>query len=314
MTYSDTRKVHQIARRVLGISDGIISSLGSGASSAAWRVDWKDDAFIVRIAPDGNNRPITYRSEFTILRLLKKQVCAVPEAIQNSFECQVPVEGISQAWTITRAVEGTAIQKRPMSSSTATELGQLLQIAHSLPAVGYGRLSEQASGIIGQQSDRLDGVQSRWCWAKLWPFDGSPLDAHPLARLKPDLIPKLRQREPEIMDVILEGPVVLTHADLHGEHIFIEDDRLTGLIDFGAACIGTPAWDFASLAFYHGWPVTQEMLCGYASTNSERGYHLEQARHVSLTLAMYKLDKAVTEKSTNAKQRRILHFIEEILK
>lgn len=43
-------------------------------------------------------------------------------------------------------------------------------------------------------------------------------------------------------------PVVMTHNDLHGQHIYFTSDRgITGIIDFGDRAIGDPAKDFCGL-------------------------------------------------------------------
>jgi Ser/Thr protein kinase RdoA (MazF antagonist) len=65
----------------------------------------------------------------------------------------------------------------------------------------------------------------------------------------------------------------LVHADLHGDHIFIRDGHLAGIIDWGDALCGDPYYDLPSLFFgtfggskpllrtfleAYGWPVAPD--------------------------------------------------------
>ncbi len=53
---------------------------------------------------------------------------------------------------------------------------------------------------------------------------------------------RIRTHEKSIKQIAEDRDVVLVHSDLHGKHIFVKDNRLSGLIDFGAAFIGVPDW------------------------------------------------------------------------
>ena len=63
------------------------------------------------------------------------------------------------------------------------------------------------------------------------------------------------------------------HADLHGDHIFVHDGHLAGIIDWGDAWCGDPYYDLPALFFgtfagsksllrafldAYGWPVGSE--------------------------------------------------------
>jgi aminoglycoside phosphotransferase (APT) family kinase protein len=60
----------------------------------------------------------------------------------------------------------------------------------------------------------------------------------------------------------LEGfePAVI-HADLGAEHMLVRDDRLAGVIDWGDACIGDPALDYAWLLNepFTEWDVDEDV-------------------------------------------------------
>jgi hypothetical protein len=67
----------------------------------------------------------------------------------------------------------------------------------------------------------------------------------------------------------------LVHADLHGDHIFIRDGHLAGIIDWGDALCGDPYYDLPALFFgtfgaskpllrtfldAYGWPVGSDFV------------------------------------------------------
>ncbi|MFD2083397.1 Predicted kinase, aminoglycoside phosphotransferase (APT) family [Actinopolymorpha cephalotaxi] len=120
--------------------------------------------------------------------------------------------------------------------------GRWLRAVHEIEVEGYGLLtaSRGPDGTWGQ----VRGRESTW----------ADVVAHPLGRL-PDLVAA------RILDESLAGRVraafaagagllaygrggVLLHADLHPRHVFAEQGRLTGIIDWGDATAGDPAYEF----------------------------------------------------------------------
>lgn len=246
--------------------------------------------------------------------MLYNQGYPVPEPIVNSGNYQGSIEGVSVEWTVTREIGGEAIKKQRLPNPVARELGQMLCVLHSIPVSGFGRLAERKDVLCGLQSDEPSGLLARWCWAKLWPLDSSALIHHPIAMLAPRLLDQLGQIEADLIDACQGQSVCLVHTDLHGEHIFTMEERLTGLIDFGAAFVGGLAWDFASLAFYHGWTVVHEALGEYSSSINQRADYLEQTEMLVLVLSLYKLDKAVTDGAPTVKIDRIVGLLIQTLK
>lgn len=308
---TDSKKVQLIAR-LARISVQKITPLGQGATSAAWHVTTLKDAFIIRLMPAGTKRPVTYQSEFTILRMLRREGCPVPEPVMSSVEQAIPLNDISEPWAITRVVPGVAMRDNPLAPELAHELGRFLAIVHSLPVTGFGRLIEKPAGLTGQQPDPLTGVRARWCWADLWPFDGSKFEQHPFSLISPHIQSKMQMVKEAIIDSIVDKPVALTHSDLHGEHIFETEGSLSGIIDFGAAFLGAPAWDFAVIAFYHGWPAVQATLSGYESPLNKEQLLL-QVQLLALVVGLYKLSKAVKIRAPKTKVARIVQFLSGVL-
>lgn len=307
---NEFEKVQQIAGLV-GMHAPQISPLTRGATSAAYRMDEGKNSVIVRIMPVNADRPVTYQSEFTILRRLQASGAPVPKPILTSVEVKTALP-ISEPWAVTGIVPGRAIQKMPLSASVASELGSFLRVLHALPVAHFGRLCEESDRLYGQQTDPIAGLCARWCWAPLWPLDGQALSTHPIAGYASELLPKLFSIQTRLLEVASIDRVVLAHTDLHGEHIFVSDDRITGIIDFGAAAICPPAWDFAVIAFYHGWHACQAVLAGYTD-QGERQRLFPQIQKVTIMLALYKVAKAISANADHTKVDRIVQFLKNML-
>jgi 5-methylthioribose kinase len=190
-------------------------------------------------------------------------------------------------------------------------LGKFLHTLHEIEVTGFGRLVEKPRVIAGRKDTHISGLMDRWCWAGLWPYDDAPLANHAIAKLRPDALSRLELFGHEIAGLARVNHVSLVHSDLHGEHIFESNGHLSGVIDFGAAFVGLPAWDFGSIAFYHGWDTAIRCMNGYSSTAvQDIGW---QARLMSLVIALYKLARADSTETSQAKVQRILKFIDETL-
>lgn len=307
---TELEKVKQIAGLV-GMPAPQITPLTRGATSAAYRLEEGAKSLIVRIMPVNADRPVTYQSEFTILRSLQASGASVPKPILTSVEAKTPLP-INEPWAVTSLVPGRAIQKMPLSAAVATEVGSFLQVLHSLPVAHFGRLCEAPDRLRGQQTDPIAGLCARWCWAPLWPLDGQALSTHPIAGYAPELLPKLFSIQESLLEVAAIDRVVLAHTDLHGEHIFVSDDSVTGIIDFGAAALCPPAWDFAVIAFYHGWQACQAVLASYTG-QGERQRLLPQVQKVAIMLALYKVAKAIGSGADCAKVDKIVQFLKHLL-
>jgi aminoglycoside 2''-phosphotransferase len=98
------------------------------------------------------------------------------------------------------------------------------------------------------------------------------------SRLLPEVPPGLSKKMRNLWEGFL-GPEanfqfdpVLIHADLGAEHILVDSqvDRLVGVIDWGDACLGDPALDFAGLLDSCGADFVRQALKSYARQVDDR--------------------------------------------
>jgi aminoglycoside phosphotransferase (APT) family kinase protein len=62
---------------------------------------------------------------------------------------------------------------------------------------------------------------------------------------------------------------VFTHGDLHIEHVFVDGDEITGIIDWSEASQGDALYDIATLTLAHEAHL-DDFLAGYG-TDVDRG-------------------------------------------
>ncbi len=145
------------------------------------------------------------------------------------------------------------------------DLGRALGALHTLPHAGFGVLENRDGDLLGIATTPADGLRTR---LKAWPLNRGKLSAQPLIHHAPDLALPLAALEPELWQVA-ETPSALCHTDLHVGQFLWQGGRLAALLDFGDAAIGPPAWDIASVAYFHGWNVA-EMVAETASLRCDR--------------------------------------------
>jgi aminoglycoside phosphotransferase (APT) family kinase protein len=127
------------------------------------------------------------------------------------------------------------------------------------------------------------------------------------------MVAKIARLAPVILNLSNDHQSVVLHSDLHGEHIFEFQGQLSGVIDFGAAFTGLPAWEFAVLAYYHGWPATETVLATYTQQIAALEIQTDQVRLLAIVVALYKLSKLAHPTVADAKVQRIGNFIGETL-
>ena len=307
------KTIQKFIANLLGHTHCEVKSLGAGATSRAWLISCRSDQFVLRTVHSTTNRPITYRSEFLILQNLYKQGLPVPEPLYNSFEQTFQLDEHTSAWAITRLVAGKPILNNKLTPKVARQLGTFLKVFHQLPCSKFGRLNEKSDHLIGKQTSPIEGIRARWCWAQLWLFDNSALSEHPITTLAPTLLNPLKAIETTLWDIATKEDAVLAHSDLYGEHIFVDEGNLSGVIDFGATFIGARSWDFAVLAHYHGWETVETILQTYCKDRSEYSDLLQKTHYLTIIVGLYKLEKAVRIKRKISKQERITQFISDTL-
>lgn len=131
------------------------------------------------------------------------------------------------------------------------QAGALLRVVHSVGAVGFGVIDDAGTASCSSWSSLTDRFDTRRL-----------VDLADSVALDPDLVRAALERLRSGVSTHDAGPTCLLHGDFAPKHILVEDERVTGIIDFEFARSGYPA---ADLAFWHyGGPETFEhLIAGY---------------------------------------------------
>jgi hypothetical protein len=249
-------------------------------SSTAWRVLVDDAPWIIRTPIAASGRRPSARSEVAVGRLLPASLrvprwrLVVVEETDCTASPELPGRPVDPEWT--------------WSAGFASAVGDVLSSTHGLGsgATGWGPLVDRDDRLVGAAASNVAGVVDRWFLARMWPFDGASLEAHPVATVAPGLVDCLASLEGAVLDAA-SGDRSLVHSDLHAQHLLVRGGELAGVLDFGDAFIGSAAWDIALLRHYYG--VVNAHAVALALDEGET--LLAASRYLLVAVCAYKLAK-----------------------
>jgi len=198
-----------------------------GVSTVVYRATRGDEHFYLRILPE---KEATFALEVRAHQLAREARCAVPEVL--FYEAFDPDFGRSLMLT-------TEIPGRPLTAETPPDVareavraaGRDLARINRIPVEGFGwirrSMSDVPETLSAETVDLGDMVMYDYVHLIL---------TLPAAGGVPGLEKTVLQRCIDQACYDLEGsasPSRLAHGDLDTSHIFIHDDRYSGIIDFG---------------------------------------------------------------------------------
>ena len=216
------------------------------------------------------------------------------------------VEVDGRACSVAPHLQGTPIGYEDRWQDRFGEaLARLLLDLHRMPVEGSGPLDDVAFAANGISRSRRQGVVDRWFHASIWPFDGAPLDAHPLVSQAPELVDGVASLRPDI-ETAEAGPLGVVHSDLHREHLLVDaDGSLAALLDFGDTFVGATAWDFALLNWQDGARNAELVASHYPCGKDE----LIRSSVLSIAVGLYKLAKNPSDGAILPRLRRCIDLV-----
>jgi aminoglycoside phosphotransferase (APT) family kinase protein len=286
----------ECVERVAGRQVDLVSELVAGQSSSAWVAQTGEERWVVRVPVKDSGRRITYRAEAAIGRYLTVRGHHVADWML------VEHDGIT--CSVAREIPGTPVAYDGVwSDDFGCQLAHVLADLHQMPAEGFGPLADdQQQPVRGVSADRVQGVSDRWFHARIWPFDASSLDDHPIIEQAPDIARAAATITSDI-EAAGAGAAGVVHSDLHREHLLVgPDGSLTGLLDFGDAFVGAIAWDFALLNWYYG-----EANASAVASHHPAGIDiLQHGAALSIAVGLYKVAKNPNNPAVIPRLRRCL--------
>ena len=152
-------------------------------------------------------------------------------------------------WAVDVFLPGADGSRETVNEAIWADLGGLLAKIHRLPS----------DGVEGTAESR---------YQQAWPLHSGRLSEHPIAKLAPRLPKVLAGLKADITRATHRSAGIV-HGDAAPYNLRLLDGKLMGLIDFNDTFVGSPAWDFAWIAAYSGWPAVEATLAGYDQASDE---------------------------------------------
>jgi aminoglycoside phosphotransferase (APT) family kinase protein len=233
-----------------------VAYLGAGMDSVAFEVNGR---WVFRFP----TRSAVERQLLVERALLPALATALPVAIP-SFEFHgapdVDFPRHFEGYAKLPGVPAVKIESRKIDfAAIARQLGEFLTALHRFPVSGALRLGAETS----RMEDYFDEVRA------------SALDILPVVGrvASADLIDRV-QRYLESLRALSAAPwpLVLTHHDLHAEHVLLDEtgDQVTGVIDWGDVSIADPTVDFVGIFTWGGESLVRAVLANYDGPVDER--------------------------------------------
>jgi Ser/Thr protein kinase RdoA (MazF antagonist) len=250
--------------------------LASGATVSVWRVATTRGVFALRVTRADTREGVRMIADAT----LRSRLHGLGARVARSLE-------VGEWQGLEFALDEFVLGEHPenLEREVCVQLGETLAKLHALPCSGFGLLENRGDVLRGVERDPRAGVLSRL----ERPFPLVPLEENAVVRSTPEFLAQLRALESELLEVVHATPFTVNHSDLHGGQLLVYDAKLTALLDFGDACVGSSAWDIASFAFFHGWDNTAWLLEGYGLDR------LAAAQRFCIVLCLHQLNRAVTQ-------------------
>ena len=196
---------------------------------------------VVRISDPNPGKAARFRVDAQVRQ--KLHALGVPTTLTSD----IGVLPDGRAFSVEGLVKGDDL---PPSGRGWQQLSEAIHALHTLNFTGYGLLEDREDVLHGSQPTPEDGFRSRLQDA--WPFHSGSLQTQPLIWLEQTLSEPIQALEDELR-ALAHLPACVCHTDLHLNQWVWRGGELAAFLDFGDASIGPPEWDWASLAYFHGW-------------------------------------------------------------
>ncbi|MDB4984744.1 MAG: aminoglycoside phosphotransferase [Patescibacteria group bacterium] len=218
--------------------------------------------------------------------------------ISISAQSKIPGDSIERGNTDWRKLDKTVLKR------LIVQAGAILSKIHSVPVKGFGRLDANGAGTFATFKEFLNSrIQNReavLAVAGKFGFDK-------------EVIENAFSAIGEFLKQPIEAVPVLNHCDYVPKHFFFLDDRITGIIDFGAVKGHSPVHDFAIWDYWcsEQFP-TKWLMEGYLNKELFDGSFKATLRILKLDLGLY-LIKLYDERNYDEEVRDAFSRVQKIL-
>jgi aminoglycoside phosphotransferase (APT) family kinase protein len=255
---TDIDAIRAVVHTVFGSQVPIaVEPVGDGISTVVYRLGRGQEIFYLRVLPDTGD---SFASEAHVHTLLRRRGVHVPEVIYLE-DCHALLQ---RSVMITAEIRGRHAGHLPPGAAASTvvrEAGRELAILNSIPVEGFGWIRRD-SGAVSRLEAELPSNRA-FLLGDLEPslqsLTGTVLKAWEVSYIR-DLL-RLRS---SWLDA---GQGHLAHGDFDLTHIYQDDGRYTGIIDFGEIRGAGSYYDLGHFRLHDGesasYQALPSLLAGY---------------------------------------------------
>jgi aminoglycoside phosphotransferase (APT) family kinase protein len=234
-------------KKDLGLNLTIKEKIIGGYQSQVYEATFEGRAVFIRI----NNDPQVFKTEIMGYEIFKQNGIPTPDII--TYKERPPT--IGHPIMIISAAQGLSVSEVDLSpeqeSTIYEEAGEILKTINKVTLDGFGPLEISDGKFRGRFQSYQEYCES-WESSVYQAIDF--LKIHNLITSEDEQ--KLYRLFEEIRSLDIEKSSLL-HRDMHKGHIFIDHDKITGIIDLGRLFAGDPRYDVA-YSFVYQNPVQQQ--------------------------------------------------------
>jgi aminoglycoside phosphotransferase (APT) family kinase protein len=252
---TDTNTLNEIVQKAMGTKIERMTRINRGQSNEVYFIDLEEGSFVLRIA-----KGYGYDT-FAIERWAMQEVSrrGVPVAAILTQGSVVEREEMIY-YQVQEKLTGEPIDSllaqgkigRDRSKRLTEQAGELLAAIHSVSTLGWGRITTPHHGTYESFEKRMHALQE----------DAEKFDKA-LAPFNALGVPRFEEvwRGLRYFESFAVCEPVLLHYDLTPDHIFLDsDDRITGVIDWGAVQSGDPVRDLVRWNYWDSYEFSIDWL------------------------------------------------------
>lgn len=252
---TDTNILNGIVQKAMGANIERITRINKGQSNEVYFIDLKDGSFILRIAK-GFDYDIFAIEQWAMQEVSRRGVPVADIPAQGSvvdrdevicYQIQEKLTGEPMDSLLAQGKVG-----RDRSERLTEQAGELLAAIHSVQTSGWGRIIKPDHGTYASFEKWMLALQ-----------EGAEKFDKAFAQFNSLGVPRFEevwQKLQYLASFAVCKPVLL-HYDLTPDHIFVDNnDRITGVIDWGAVHSGDPVRDLARWNYWDNYEFSIDWL------------------------------------------------------
>lgn len=252
-----------------------------GVSTLVYCVERGSEVFYLRLAEEEDE---DLSVDAWLLSELGRRGVRVPEAVfVDSFD-----SALGRSVMITTRVEGVPLaqaRSRPVAEAVVREAGRDLALLNQVPVQGFGWVRrDRAAGPLAGELSAYSGFVTSYL-PDPWPGPMPGLFSATELQQVEGLIASEQRRQ------LRRGH--LAHGDFDVTHIFENQGRYSGVIDFGEIRGAEPGFDLGHFLLHDGETLPRRLfdslLAGYAEVVPLEANYQDQVRRSAILLGLRQL-------------------------